>query len=548
MSGARSTWLVVLGSALVAVALACGGSDLLLPRDSQPTAVALIKGNNQSAAAGGALPDSLVVRVTDAASRPNAQLRVVFTLGAGATGGSVIPDTAVTDADGKAGARWILGPTVGAQTAEAHVVGTDALRATFTATASPGAPGTLTVTTQPSSTASPGTPFARQPQVQVRDPLGNPVKQAGLAVQAALASGAGATLTGQLTASTDAAGLASFTDLALAGTAGSFTLRFSTAGLAPAVSNPIAVTGGAPSAKRSSVIAAPTSITLGSGTSTITVTAVDANGGPLPGITVVPATDGSGAFSPASGTTSAQGIATFSFSSPAAGTERISARADDVTINQTATITVTKLPTITTITSDEPDPSSVRQPYTVSFTVTAPGLTPTGDVTVRDGADSCTAPVAAGRCQLASQTSGTLTLTATYAGNAQLASGSGTAPHTVLAIPTSTSLTSEPNPSAYGQQPAPTFTAVVAGTTAAPSGTVRFVEGSAAGVSCASHDVLGTGTLSASGPATSKATYRPGTRTLPFGPHYVRACYQDADGTFAASESDVLIHRVQLTR
>jgi hypothetical protein len=320
---------------------------------------------------------------------------------------------------------------------------------TFNSTATSGSPGALVLTTQPSSTATSGTPFARQPHVQVRDALGNDVRQAGLAVHAGLASGSGATLTGQLTAGTDANGLASFSDLMLSGSAGSFTIGFTTTGLTPAISDPIALGGGEPSGKRSTVAAKPTSIAVHSGTSTITVTVLDAKGTSLAGVTVIPATDGAGAFVPASAATNTQGVATFTFSSPAAGSETISATAGTVAIEQTVVVTVAKVLTTTT-------------------------------------------------------------------------------------------LTSSPNPSLFGQEA--TFTATVTAPSAAPSGTVRFVEGTSQGVSCSSGSVLGSGAVSE---ATGQVTFS--TSALFVGSHYIRACYDDAGGTFAASQSSTLRHRVRFT-
>jgi hypothetical protein len=73
--------------------------------------------------------------------------------------------------------------------------------------------------------------------------------------------------------------------------------------------------------------------------------------------------------------------------------------------------------TTTTITSDTPDPSVVGQNVMVNYTVTAAVGTPTGNVTVSDGVDSCTgtaAGVGSGTCTLALTTVGNRTLTATY--------------------------------------------------------------------------------------------------------------------------------------
>ena len=101
--------------------------------------------------------------------------------------------------------------------------------------------------------------------------------------------------------------------------------------------------------------------------------------------------------------------------------------------------TVNKADTTTTITSDTPDPSSGVQSVTVNFTVdvTSPGAgTPTGNVTVSDGVDSCIGTVADGFCSLTLTTNGARTLTASYAGDVNFNnSASVGTPHTVDAIP-----------------------------------------------------------------------------------------------------------------
>ena len=98
------------------------------------------------------------------------------------------------------------------------------------------------------------------------------------------------------------------------------------------------------------------------------------------------------------------------------------------------THTVDKANTTTTITSDLPDPSTPGQSVIVQWavTVTAPGAgTPTGDVTVSDGVDSCTAPAATGQCTLALNTTGTRTLTATYPGDTNFNASDVTESHQV---------------------------------------------------------------------------------------------------------------------
>src|SRR5262249_21721358 len=65
--------------------------------------------------------------------------------------------------------------------------------------------------------------------------------------------------------------------------------------------------------------------------------------------------------------------------------------------------TVVAASTTPAITSDNPDPSVVGQSVTVKYSVTVnfPGSgTPTGNVTVSDGTQSCTGTVAAGQCTI----------------------------------------------------------------------------------------------------------------------------------------------------
>src|SRR5207253_3927226 len=83
--------------------------------------------------------------------------------------------------------------------------------------------------------------------------------------------------------------------------------------------------------------------------------------------------------------------------------------------------TVGAASTTTAITTHTPNPSVVGQGIVVAFTVTSGGGTPTGNVTVSDGTENCSASVAAGSCTLTPTSAGTKTLTATYPGDANFA-------------------------------------------------------------------------------------------------------------------------------
>ena len=89
----------------VALLLACGGGDLVLPADGTPAKIEVVEGNNQSGRVGVALARPVVGRVTDAQGQPVEQVQVVFTFTADGTGATVAPATATTDADGASASR-----------------------------------------------------------------------------------------------------------------------------------------------------------------------------------------------------------------------------------------------------------------------------------------------------------------------------------------------------------------------------------------------------------------------------------------------------------
>jgi hypothetical protein len=128
---------------------------------------------------------------------------------------------------------------------------------------------------------------------------------------------------------------------------------------------------------------------------------------------------------------------------------------------------VNKADTTTAITSDTPDPSVVGQPVAVAYSVTAvsPGTgTATGNVTVGDGVDSCTASAVAGTCNITFTSPGAKALTATFAGDANFngSASTPTTPHTVNKADTTTSITADaPDPSVVGQPVPVTFSVTV---------------------------------------------------------------------------------------
>jgi hypothetical protein len=200
---------------------------------------------SDTAQSGTAFPRQPVVQLQDAAGNVVAQSGIGVTA-AIASGGGTLAGTATvnTDASGTATFTGLgISGTVGDRTLS-FSANTLAAATSSTVHVRAGAASQLTITTQPSDTVQSRIAFARQPVIQLRDAAGNPVAQPGVAVAAALDS-AGGTLGGTATASTDANGVATFTDLSIAGRAGSRTVAFSATGVTGVSSDTVVVTAGA---------------------------------------------------------------------------------------------------------------------------------------------------------------------------------------------------------------------------------------------------------------------------------------------------------------
>jgi Big-like domain-containing protein len=196
--------------------------------------VSIVSGDDQTGPISTELPIPLVVAVKDGDGNPVPAVAVSWVIGSG--GGSVTPTTSSTDAAGQATAAWTMGGTPGPNTVSAVVSGIGV--AEFSATATAGAPARLSVLIQPSATAVSGAVLGQQPVIQLLDAGGNPATQSGVAVQVAIASGSGL-LAGATSMLSDGNGRATFTNLAITGVPGTYTLRFSAAGFAAVTSTGI---------------------------------------------------------------------------------------------------------------------------------------------------------------------------------------------------------------------------------------------------------------------------------------------------------------------
>ena len=153
------------------------------------------------------------------------------------------------------------------------------------------------------------------------------------------------------------------------------------------------------------------------------------------------------------------------------------------------------------------NPSFVNQTITFTAVVSGSGATPTGSVTFEDGTTALgTVTLAKGKATLRHKftASGTFSIVANYSGDSSYNAASSTPVSQVVnQYTTTTALTSNLNPSTYGQIVDLTATVTTSGTT--PTGTVTFNNGSTS---------LGSKNLS-SGAATLKiSTLNVGTSTI----------------------------------
>jgi len=175
--------------------------------------------------------------------------------------------------------------------------------------------------------------------VTARDASGNPIEGATVVLAA---TGTGNTLT-QPVGTTDASGVATGTLSSTFAESKTVSATINDTRIVQTAS--VTVNAGTVSADQSTVDAAPTSISVGSEASTITVTAKDEFGNLIAGATVVLAATGTGnALTQPDNPTNASGVATGSLSSIVPETKTVSATINSVAIKQTATVTVELLP------------------------------------------------------------------------------------------------------------------------------------------------------------------------------------------------------------
>ncbi len=206
--------------------------------------VAAFSGGAQSASAGTALSQNVVVLVTAADSVPVPGVGVTFAASGGGTPGAT---TVNTNATGFASTTWTLGNIVGAQSMTATVAGLIGSPVTFTATATPGVPAALAVTTQPTATVA-GQSIAPSIVIEVRTAGGVRAVGSTDSVTIAIASNPGGATPGGTRTVAAVNGIATFGTLTLDRVGAGYTLVASSGALTAATSTSFAVTAAAATA------------------------------------------------------------------------------------------------------------------------------------------------------------------------------------------------------------------------------------------------------------------------------------------------------------
>ena len=483
-----------------------------------------------SASSGVALPVQPQIQIQDAAGNGVASANVAISVNISSGGGTLSggPTVVQTNAGGLAtfSGLTINGPT-GPYTLLFTASGLTSISAPVTLGAGNPSGSQSSFSISPASITAGGT--GSTVSVTARDASGNPI--AGAAAAVVVTPGTN-TVTPTPLALTDAGGLT--TGVITSNEAGVKTVTVTINGVA--VTNPpsatLTVLPALPSAALSTVSAAPTTLIAGNGTSaTVTVTVKDALLNPIAGATVTLLSTDAGTITQPAATTNASGVTTGSVSYATAGSKTVTAKLTSpitLTLTQTATITVD--PAATTTTIGAPGSATAGVPFSVSATVSpnAPaGGTPTGTITVSNGADQCAIALPATSCNLTLHTTGnSVVVTAAYGGDANYLASQKSANVNVTGSPTTTTVGSSDTNAVFGE--AVTFSATVTGS-GTPTGSVAFKDGGGCG---GGGTVLDTQTLSG-GSATSTPI-----STLSVGNHNIAACYSGG-GIFSASNAQM---------
>ena len=127
----RARAIAVAGVLAAVAGASCAGDEAVASDGTTPGSLSIVQGSNQAVQGGKELPNAVVLRVLTEEGKPVEKVTVGFTVMTG--GGSVNPGSALTDANGEARTKWVLGPSTPEQTLKAEVAGIDPVTIAATA-------------------------------------------------------------------------------------------------------------------------------------------------------------------------------------------------------------------------------------------------------------------------------------------------------------------------------------------------------------------------------------------------------------------------------
>jgi hypothetical protein len=161
----------------------CAGDTATELEDAAPATLMVVQGKDQAVQGGKELPNAIVLRVLTEDGKPVEEASIGFTVVTG--GGSVTPGSVLTDANGEARTKWILGPSAPEQTLRAEVAGVDPVTIAATAIV----PTSIVIAQGNSQTGRVSTALANQVVVRVVGMNSTPI--VGVAVAFQITAGAG---------------------------------------------------------------------------------------------------------------------------------------------------------------------------------------------------------------------------------------------------------------------------------------------------------------------------------------------------------------------
>lgn len=359
-----------------AATLASGTSSAFTVVPAAPSASAstLVASPASITSSSGSSSAGITVTVRDALGNPVPGVTV--TLAATGNGNTLTQPPGSTNGSGVA--QGSFSSTISGIKIISATAGQMALSQVDTVTVDPAGGGGLFFTAQPTSTAA-GSVIAPPVAVTAKDQFGNVSTGFSGVVTLAIADNPGSGTLGGTLSKAAVAGVVTFNDLQIDKAGAGYTLGATATGMTAAKSAPFAITPGPVSAAQTTVTASPSPITASNGSSatTITVTARDAGGNPIPGAAVQLAAGGNGntLVQPA-GATSAAGTASGTLSSTVSGDKAITATVNGVAITQQATVTVNAAAASGTQTTIGAAPASIA--------ASSGGVTSTITVTAKD--------------------------------------------------------------------------------------------------------------------------------------------------------------------